>query len=64
MCNHTFSSEWYKEQPLVEQHSQDKDFDKDKWYKENTKVVKVCSNMVDKLKPHIKNVKSWYFVRG
>ena len=64
MCNHTFSSEWYREQPLVEQHSQDKDFDKDKWYKENTKVVKVCSNMVDKLKPHIKNVKSWYFAGG
>ena len=69
MCNHTFSSEWYKEQPLVEHSSPTNKIEEQQyveyWKKENpSKVIKVKEGIVSELKPHLENVKSWYFAGG
>ena len=54
MCNHTFSSNWYDDISKVENRPN----------KPTSKVVNVSDTIVDDLKPHIKNVKSWYFAGG
>ena len=61
MCNHTFSSEWYKEQGDIENWPGGSE----SFMKSNpSKVIKVKEGIVEELKPHLSNVKSWYFAGG
>mgnify|MGYP003321883190 FL=1 len=68
MCNHTFSSEWYKEIPLVENPHDDEIRTKeyyDYWKQNNPKkVIKAKEGIVEELKPFLPSVKSWYFAGG
>lgn len=54
MCNHDFSSSWYKDSEKLYAGSM----------QGRKKVMKVSDTIVEDLIPHLKNVKSFYFAGG